>query len=175
MTQSLDVANAIGLIEVTRHLPTIHGSRVTSHVSGNASDAVINRMRLNLPCKDEIVAVKDSPIHGKGLFAGRALRLGEILLRMDPDSFSQKKRHPWNGRNRDVLPFFINHSCDPNTALVFLASDKAMSVIVTRAIASGAEVTLDYCLIELGGRRIPCLCGTDKCRGSFPVNLLGAE
>ena len=175
MTQLLNVASAIGLIEVIRHFPTIPGGLVAPHTLGRATDGLFNRRSSNLPHEEEIVVVKDSPIHGKGLFAGRALRIGEILLRMDPDSFSQKKRHPWNGRNRDVLPFFINHSCDPNTALVFLASDRAMSVIVTRAIASGTEVTLDYCLIELGGRRIPCRCGTDKCRGSFPVNLLGAE
>jgi len=116
------------------------------------------------------IFVKDSPIHGKGTFALRDLNPGHIILHLDRDILSAKERHPWNTRNRDVIPHFINHSCDANCALAISETTKSVVVIVTRFIPADAEVALDYSLIEVGGKLIPCLCGTDNCRGNFPIN-----
>lgn len=120
--------------------------------------------------RSNAVCVKDSPIHGKGLFAARDLAPGEVVVRMDTDSFSTKQHHPWNRRNADILPFFVNHSCSPNAVLVFSPSERAMVVVTAAPIKADEEVTLDYFLLELGGNLIPCRCNAPNCRGSFPVN-----
>lgn len=124
----------------------------------------------HLPMKEPIV-VRESPIHGKGMFATRVLRVGEIILRMESASFSAVERHPWNRRNRDVLPHFINHSCEANVAIAYSAIERAMVLVVARFIHAGEEITLDYTTVELSGMSAACHCGSATCRGTFPVNL----
>ena len=89
---------------------------------------------------------------------------------MDPECFSTDTRHPWNRRNGDILPYYLNHSCDPNSSLILSTERREMVLITTRPIAKGEEVTLDYWQIEFGGERISCQCGTRICRGYFPIN-----
>ena len=120
--------------------------------------------------ESEAVIVRTSPIHGKGLFAARDLGLGDILLSMDPGLFSEKDRHPWNTHNTDILPHYVNHSCDPNAAIVFNHTKHAIEVVAVKAIPTGAEVVLDYALTEVGGEMLTCTCGSPQCRGQFPVN-----
>lgn len=117
----------------------------------------------------DTASVTDSQIHGKGLFASRNLHIGETILRMNFDDFSARERHPWNGKNRDILPFFVNHSCGPNACLAASLVDQAMLLKAIRSIKKGEEVTLDYFLVEIGGTFLPCLCGSVGCRGVFPA------
>lgn len=130
----------------------------------------LKKKRDNDTAREAAVVVLESPIHGHGLFAARDLTAGEILLRMNPDYFSNEAHHPWNTRNRDVLPFFINHSCDANVSILFSKSDRSFVLIAARAITKNTEITLDYFTIEIGGMLIPCCCGSDGCKGVFPVH-----
>lgn len=61
---------------------------------------------------------------------------------------------------------YINHSCDPNCyAWIFKGHILYMSA---RVIQPGEELTLDY---HFGKdvERVPCSCGTAKCRGTINV------
>ena len=115
--------------------------------------------------------VLQSPIHGKGLFAcGLPIAMGEIIMQISPEHFSNQKRHPWNRKYPDVAAHFINHSCQPNAMIVFSEASRAMSVVASRFIRPHEEITLDYHLLEVGGALIPCQCKSPNCKGTFPVN-----
>lgn len=123
-----------------------------------------------LRLKHCLVTVRESPIHGKGLFATENLRTGDIVLCMDPLSFSAQERHPWNRWNSDAIPFFVNHSCNPNGTLIFSLVEHATTLTIVRPTKPDEEITIDYTLVEVGGRLIPCHCSSPQCRGYFPVH-----
>jgi uncharacterized protein len=59
---------------------------------------------------------------------------------------------------------YINHSCDPNLyAWNFRGHILYMS---KRAIKRGEELTVDYCFSKKI-ERVPCRCGSPKCRGAI--------
>jgi hypothetical protein len=60
---------------------------------------------------------------------------------------------------------FINHSCDPNCETSEVGGRVWIEAI--RDIASGEEITYDYCLYDGGGEEAPCNCGTAHCRGTM--------
>jgi len=70
---------------------------------------------------------------------------------------------------------FINHSCDPDTAVFFrLSKDKShatIMVITLRDIQRGEEITYDYSTTEeyLSEETTdtPCLCASEKCRNKI--------
>jgi hypothetical protein len=104
------------------------------------------------------------------LFAAADIAVGEVILRMSPHHFSVERFHPWNGEDMGTIPFFINHSCDANSLLVFSDAEWKMQLRAVKFIPANAEVTLDYALVEVGGEFIPCNCRAVNCRGTFPVN-----
>lgn len=137
------------------------------------------------------VAVRESPIQGRGIFATaaiapgerillwggpsytdragaeRARRAGRFVMRWDEDVFSMETDAP----DREE-PFLINHACDPNAWM-----DGAFAVVARRAISPGEEVTIDYALFTFDepdrlpapdapdGTGTPCRCGSPICRG----------
>lgn len=66
-------------------------------------------------------------------------------------------------------PFrFLNHSCEPNCALLLMDDPNSMHgrVVVVetlRPIAKGEELTIDYAWPV--DNAIPCLCNSPNCRG----------
>lgn len=60
----------------------------------------------------------------------------------------------------------INHSCDPNCRAAILKGH--ILYYSSRVIEPGEELTVDY-RFSAKIRRVPCLCGTTKCRGA--INL----
>lgn len=90
--------------------------------------------QMPMPPKFDRVAPRDSPIHGKGLFAVRCMQAGELLAPARID----RKRTP-AGR-------FTNHSTRPNAKLVRLrgAPDADIDLVATRPIAEGDELLVDY-------------------------------
>lgn len=58
------------------------------------------------------------------------------------------------------LPWFTNHSCDPNSGF-----DKDGNLIAVRGISEGEEVVWDYSTTEHNPKfRMKCNCGSNKCR-----------
>lgn len=63
---------------------------------------------------------------------------------------------------------FQNHSCDPNTYMVY-HTDSAYDLVATRDIAAGEEVFSDYESFDPGydGISFQCRCGSFNCRGTI--------
>jgi uncharacterized protein len=59
---------------------------------------------------------------------------------------------------------FVNHSCQPNCETDQIRGK--MWVIALRDIEAGEELTYDYNLYD-GEDDAPCLCGSERCRGSL--------
>jgi hypothetical protein len=58
------------------------------------------------------------------------------------------------------LPWFTNHSCDPNSGF-----DKKGNLIALRTIPKGSEVVWDYSTEEHNPKfRMKCKCGSKNCR-----------
>jgi SET domain-containing protein len=61
---------------------------------------------------------------------------------------------------------FINHSCDPNLYAKIVKGH--ILYMSKRAIAPGEELTVDY-HFDKDVERVPCTCGSPKCRGTINV------
>ena len=138
--------------------------------------------------------VRDSGIHGRGVFAARAIRKGAAVIeyrgkRMSydeacarPDSDPDDPYHTFlfeldDGRVIDAgvggnAARWINHSCKPNCKPV---EDDRGRIFITakRPIAAGEELTYDYRLSVDGKiskrmrRAYACRCGAKRCRGTM--------
>jgi hypothetical protein len=124
------------------------------------------------------IAVRESPIHGRGFFAHLDIREAEHIvvwggcytdrkgaeeteeqglgtMQWDDDVFSYES---------DIYPevFSINHSCEPNTWMV-----DAFTLSAMRDIFIGEELTMDYVLFfaEDSEPDWTCNCGSNDCRG----------
>ena len=126
--------------------------------------------------------VGKSSIHGRGLFASRPLRKGEIvaikgghildrrtLSRVGPRiaaSYIQIANGFYIGalRRADVgrNKLFINHSCEPNVGI-----KGQITFVALRAIRAGEELTYDWAMEENAPDVTRCACGARRCRGTL--------
>jgi len=61
---------------------------------------------------------------------------------------------------------FINHSCEPNLATRILKGH--ILYMSLRRIKKGEELTVDY-NFDWDVEKVPCVCGSAKCRGTINV------
>lgn len=139
--------------------------------------------------------VRESGVHGKGVFATRTIRAGtwiieyagerithdEADLRYDDDApgehhtFLFAVDDTWcidaaRGGNEAR---FINHSCDPNCEAVHEVETGRIWICAIRTIRPGEELTYDYGFkpdgedLETARRKYPCRCGAANCRGTI--------
>lgn len=96
---------------------------------------------------DELFYTQDSSIHGKGLFARRAILKGEYMGEYDGPNVSENGMHvlwvedeedSWIGRDGKNLLRYINHSTQP------LAEFAGFELYALRDIDEGEEITIDY-------------------------------
>lgn len=124
--------------------------------------------------KTDGVEIKKAGIKGKGVFAGREFKKGELvvcgkpvkeeLFRTDYSFQVDINKHV----DLDEPARLINHSCDPNLGLsnnIFGGYD----FIAMRDIQVNEEITWDYCMSEYESIAIKdiCLCGSRICRGKI--------
>jgi SET domain-containing protein len=124
--------------------------------------------------------VRESPIHGRGLFAAEAFAAGEVVcvkggyvfdretLRSMPDWYRSAEIQvaedlfigPLAEGEREGSMIFSNHSCEPNVGvrgqIVFVAM---------RAIAAGEELAHDWATTDDDDYQLECNCGAPRCRG----------
>jgi SET domain-containing protein len=138
-------------------------------------------------------AVRNSRIHGRGVFAARKIPAGTRILEYGGERISWKEAC----RREDLKPadcfhtfFFslqdgriidggsegndarwINHSCEPNCEAQ--EEDGHVYIHALRDIRRGEELNYDYGLV-MEQRHTPalkrayaCLCGTPSCRGTL--------
>ena len=121
--------------------------------------------------------VQPSPIHGKGVFARRPFRAGQLVLPID-DSRVVTDESPLDATrgefeyHQDYLDErvvlmqeperYINHGCEPNTYIKTI--NGVRWVVAYRNIAAGDEITYDYCINSYGNKEWECGCGHPRCR-----------
>ena len=139
-------------------------------------------------------AVRNSPIHGRGVFATRTIRKGADIVEYRgrrisveeaddlPDSDPANPYHTFlfelnDGRVIDAgvrgnAARWINHSCQPN-CVPYEDDDGRVFIEAKRTIRAGEELSYDYRL-NVPGRRTAkmlagyaCRCGAPRCRGTM--------
>jgi hypothetical protein len=134
------------------------------------------------------VQFRDSAIEGRGVFARRHFRPGEVITPYAP----RQRRLPIDDPEATaaaatkltlvsegawvIIPdtsvpggWLCNHSCRPNAAIY---SDGDGRVQCLCAIAPGEEVTIFYGWVTLNEpERDPCRCGAQTCRGFINFDL----
>jgi len=141
------------------------------------------------------IVVRSSGIHGRGVFARRALREDETVIEYKGEIISEAEierrypedraglnhtfvfgvEHDYNidGGAKGNAARWINHSCAPNCDT--FEEGRRIFIRAARNIRPGEELTYDYA-IEAGEpltkalkARWPCWCGAKKCRGTVLV------
>ncbi len=123
------------------------------------------------------VEVRNSPIHGVGVFAIRKFNVGERVLPiddsrivtqdapLDPEKGEYDHHQDYLGTH-DVLmqepERHINHCCKPNVYIETL--DGVRWVSAYRDIQVGDEIAYDYCINSYGDDEWDCSCGQLRCR-----------
>ena len=123
--------------------------------------------------------VKDSPIHGRGLFAAEPIQKGDVVAVKGGSIFSRQTRDalagtlgpaeipvaedlymgPLHAEERDGSMIFSNHSCDPNIGV-----QGQIVFVAMRDIAAGEELTHDWAMTDDEPDAMTCHCGAVNCR-----------
>ena len=139
-------------------------------------------MPINMPNLSYIspkAGVRESPIHGRGLFAAESIGLGEIVAVKGGHIFDRETLNSIAGRlgpaeiqvgedlfigpldeaDREGSMIFSNHSCAPNIGvrgqIIFVA---------LRDISADEELTHDWAMTDDDTYEMECGCGSDNCR-----------
>ncbi|XP_036003632.1 histone-lysine N-methyltransferase SETD1A [Fundulus heteroclitus] len=132
-----------------------------------------------------------SRIHEWGLFAMEPIAADEMVIEYVGQNIRQmvadnrEKRYAQQGIGSSYLfrvdhdtiidatkcgnlARFINHCCTPNcyAKVITIESQKKIVIYSKQPIAVNEEITYDY-KFPLEENKIPCLCGTENCRGTL--------
>jgi uncharacterized protein len=106
--------------------------------------------------KDEIVAVKGGHIvDRKTLRKEITPRLGSVEIQIDDDLFIA----PVTDNERELSMLYSNHSCAPN-----LGMRGEITFVAMRDIRGGEELTHDWAMTDDDDYSIECKCGAPNCR-----------
>jgi uncharacterized protein len=124
--------------------------------------------------------VRQSPIHGKGLFAVADIAKGEIVMvkggHIVSRDFLEREVTPRLGpveiqigddlfiapvtqAEREGSMLYSNHSCDANLGL-----RGNITFVSIRDIRAGEELTHDWCVSDDDSYEMECKCGSPNCR-----------
>ncbi len=145
--------------------------------------------------REPLYVVRDSPIHGRGVFAVRYIRKGTRIVEYQGERISNReadrryddskmKRHHtflFTLDKKTVIDgaisagggdaSFINHSCEPNCEAVI--TGKKIFIHALRGIEPGTELAYDYQYERTGKNDAElekfyvCKCGSPNCRGTI--------
>lgn len=123
------------------------------------------------------ITIRDSKIHGLGLFAISPIEKGEVVFIKGGHIVSKEELY-FDKTINSYLPiddlFFIgaiseeeeekvklyqNHSCEPNCGI-----RGEITFVALRKIEEGEELTCDYATIDNEEYEFECNCGSDTCR-----------
>ncbi|MBW3002074.1 SET domain-containing protein-lysine N-methyltransferase [Candidatus Woesearchaeota archaeon] len=131
-------------------------------------------------------AIKKAGKKGKGLFATKSIKKGEMILKVDlskqkaysrkdiDENLTLQSDHcDYVGRGKYVISFhpysFMNHSCDPNVIVKHKSMAKS-EFYAMRDIEKGEELTYDYGANALyafdnpAWNKFKCSCKSKNCR-----------
>ncbi|WP_298833553.1 SET domain-containing protein-lysine N-methyltransferase [uncultured Piscinibacter sp.] len=139
------------------------------------------------------IQVRRSGVHGKGVFALKPLKKGEVIIEYKGEVIDWPealRRHPHDPKDPDHTFYFhiddgnvidakhggnaarwINHACEPNCEADEI--DGRVFIKALRNIKPGEELFYDYGLIidekytAKLKKQFACHCGSKKCRGTM--------
>lgn len=145
------------------------------------------------PAGGRRIQVRRSGVHGKGVFALRPLKKGEVVIEYKGEVIDWQealRRHPHDPKDPDHTFYFhvdeknvidakhggnaarwINHACAPNCEADEV--DGRIFIKALRAIKPGEELFYDYGLIidekytPKLKKQFACHCGAKACRGTM--------
>src|SRR6516164_5626586 len=101
--------------------------------------------------KDEIIAVKGGHIvDGKTLREKITPVLGPVEIQIGDDLFIA----PVSDEERELSMLYSNHSCDPNLGVI-----GEITFVATRDIRAGDELTHDWAMTDDDNYSVKCNCG----------------
>ncbi len=123
------------------------------------------------------LAIRNTKV-GRGVFARECVRRGAVIMIMKGELLTDKEADELIESNKlrlddplqvaedlyiilDRIPYFFNHSCEPNAGI-----RKQNELFALRAIESGDEITYDYATVVCAHSRwmMHCRCGSSLCR-----------
>ncbi|MDX2109520.1 MAG: SET domain-containing protein-lysine N-methyltransferase [Verrucomicrobiota bacterium] len=134
--------------------------------------------------------IAESAIHGRGLFASRAIAAGERIVDYRGEKITKAEsarrattqaaiahekgigvvytvslddEYDLDGSALDNPARYANHACSPNCELHYTSG--TLWLIAVHDIAAGAELTFDYSYDLRDYFAHPCRCGTAGCAG----------
>ena len=108
--------------------------------------------------KDEIVAVKGGHIVTRDQLKEITPELGPVEIQIGDDLFIA----PVTQDEREASMLYSNHSCDANMGI-----RGEITFVALRDIRAGEELTHDWCVTDDDDYSVKCTCGTPKCRGTL--------
>jgi SET domain-containing protein len=126
--------------------------------------------------------VRESPIHGRGLFATADIAKGEVVVVKGGHIITREQLReitpklgpveiqigddlfiaPVTDEERELSMLYSNHSCDAN-----LGMRGEITFVAMRDIRAGEELTHDWCVTDDDNYSVKCKCGSPKCRGTL--------
>ena len=106
--------------------------------------------------KDEIVAVKGGHIVDRKTLREKITpRLGPVEIQIDVDLFIA----PVTEEERELSMLYSNHSCEPNIGMC-----GEITFVAMREIRAGEELTHDWAMTDDDEYSTECNCGASRCR-----------
>jgi hypothetical protein len=153
--------------------------KYTRYGNGDAVHYANKPMTYSVSFLSRKTEVRPSPIHGRGLFARRAIGKGEIvaikggnifdreaLLRLSPvlgpaeiQIAEDMYIGPSTPEEREGSMIFSNHSCDANLGL-----QGQIVFVAMRDIDADEELTHDWAMTDSDDYQTSCNCGAACCR-----------
>src|SRR5215472_13928578 len=107
--------------------------------------------------KDEIVAVKGGHIVDRKTLREKITpRLGPVEIQIDHDLFIA----PVTDEERELSMLYSNHSCEPN-----LGIHGEITFVAMRGVRAGEELTHDWAMTDDDDYSVECKCGAPECNG----------
>jgi uncharacterized protein len=153
--------------------------RAVSNASFKRDGATVVK-EIPLSWRSPKTEVRQSPIHGRGLFATADMakdeivmikgghivsrdflqrevtpKLGPVELQIGDDLFIT----PVTADEREGSMLYSNHSCDPSLGL-----RGSIVFVALRNIQAGEELTHDWCMTDDDSYETECTCGSANCR-----------
>lgn len=112
------------------------------------------------------LTVRKSSIHGRGVFAKRALNTGKQIAYFEGYEIDRETAYSLTFGNKRIEPTGIlkhlNHSCSPN------AWFQGRWLIASREIKPGEEITIDYIATESNiSHHFHCDCMSKNCKSKI--------
>jgi SET domain-containing protein len=126
--------------------------------------------------------IRESAIHGRGLFAIAPIAQGEVVAVKGGHIVSREQLReitptlgpveiqigddlfiaPVTPEEREASMLYSNHSCTAN-----LGMRGEITFVALRDIRAGEELTHDWCVTDDDDYSVTCTCGSSQCRGTL--------